>query len=73
MAQKYTLKRTSSTDYRLERPDGTTVLTTTFAEKPDVSADLSRDLVNYASNNGQSGIVDVLDLVLTGVRYIDAR
>lgn len=72
MAEKYTVRRIDATTYDIERPDGTKMTSATFQEQPAVPDDLAPTLVQYAENNGQSGIVDVLDLVLSGVRYIDA-
>lgn len=71
MTDKYTVRRTAAQDYAVEAPDGIQVLTFTSAEVPDVPDDLAPDLVQYAEANGQSGIIDVLDMVLTGFRYID--
>lgn len=81
MADKYTVRRTSDTDYQLERPDGTVLIEADASnvsglpsdpdEYPNLPADIAEEVVSYAEAN--DALHEWRVLVWVGMRYLDDR
>lgn len=81
MSDKYTVRRTSDTDYQLERPDGTVLVTADATsvdalpsdpdKTPQIPNDITEPVVSYAEAN--NGLHEWRVMVWIGMRYIDDR
>lgn len=79
MPEKYVIRRTSDTNYQLERADGTVLVAadaTTVEElptdpdvQPAIPGDIAEPVVTYAENNNALHEWRVMQWV--GIRYVD--
>lgn len=81
MTEKYTLRRTTDSDYQFEKPDGTVMVTANATnvaalpsdpdQQPSVPADIAEPIVTYCEDNGHLHEWRVIQWI--GVRYLDDR
>lgn len=78
---KYVVRRTSDTEYQLERPNGTVLVTADASDvealpsdpdiQPSIPTDVAEPIVSYAEAN--NALHEWRVLVWVGMRYIDDR
>lgn len=73
----YVVRRTSDTDYQLEDPDGTVLVSTTYQDRPDIPDGMVDELVTYAFDNSTSYddgyMKELAKIQILGIRYVDDR
>jgi DNA-binding NarL/FixJ family response regulator len=70
---EYIVRRTSETDYQVEDPDGTVLVSTTYQTPPDIPDGIAEDIVTYAETNGDTALHELRKMMLVGFRYVDDR
>jgi len=70
---EYIVRRTSESDYQVETPDGSVLVSTTYQTPPDIPEGIAEDIVTYAENSGDAAMHELRKMMLVGFRYVDDR